>query len=444
MTDDPHARKLRGHRDKPLGRSPFHTAIPGVVAALMYLVAILVWIVVGDRLPGGRWFAVHLFTLGVLSNLVLVFTEHFARTVTRSPGDGAGSLPLWLNIGVVMVLVGMPAGATWAVGIGATIATAVVFVAYTRLRRMRKQALGARFGWIVRVYERAHGAFIHGAVLGFLMGVGWLPASWYAPARLSHLHINVLGWGGLTLLATLVFFGPTMARTRIQPGADDHAARALKHGATGLTVAVLLLLATGVGGAAATVLRLLAAVAFAAFATAVTITVLPVARAARGAKPSATPAPIIAVSAWFAAVVWADVLVVATGQWRRLDAVGLAALVGVLFQAITTALTYLAPMLRARSFAARDLVIARLERGATVRTVVFNSGVLAVVVTAAFGRQLGATGGWVALAGWVGIVAAVLHLARGGLGPVSRAEDRQELPLSQVARRYRGEDAEPS
>lgn len=48
-----------------------------------------------------------------------------------------------------------------------------------------------------------------------------------------------------------MFFGPTMLRTRIEGGADDVAAPALRYGATALTVAVLLLLllGTGVGGA---------------------------------------------------------------------------------------------------------------------------------------------------------------------------------------------------
>ncbi len=70
-------------------------------------------------------------------------------------------------------------------------------------------------------------------------------ASGTSAGRVAHLHANVLGWGVLTLLATVVFFGPTILRRQIEPGADERAARRLRHGATGVTVAVLALVATG-------------------------------------------------------------------------------------------------------------------------------------------------------------------------------------------------------
>ena len=66
--------------------------------------------------------------------------------------------------------------------------------------------------------------FVHGAILGALLGTGVLTGRWYGAGRIAHLHVNILGWAGLTLLATLVFFGPTMVRTRIRQGADDDAA----------------------------------------------------------------------------------------------------------------------------------------------------------------------------------------------------------------------------
>lgn len=374
---------LRPGEGKPRGRSPFAASAPSITAALVYAIALAVWLVVGDALPGGRPFAVHLFTLGVVTNLVLTFSEHFARTVTRTPGERAWWWPLITNLGILLVLVGLPTSFRPAMAGGATVLIAVVLLAYVRLRRMRKAAIGVRFAWIVRIYERAHGAFIHAAVFGALMGIGLVTGTWFGATRVAHLHANVLGWGGLTLLATLVFFGPTMARTRIEQGADARAARVLRHGATALSVAVLLLFLAGLGGTWATVLNGVAGLALAAYAVATTAVCLPVGRAVWTARVTAARPLILGVCAWFPLVVWADVLVVATGAWRWLDALGTVALIGVLGQAILATLIYLAPMLRGRSTGSREVVRERLEIGARTRAGAMALGVASAAVGAA-------------------------------------------------------------
>ncbi len=236
---------LLGSDDAPprrRGHGPIRLAL--AIAACGVL-ASTVWLAIGDTLPGGRWFAVHLFTLGVLSPLVLALSQHFAATLTRL--DEGATIPLTLAFitGAVSVLVAVPSGTRWLLVTGATIASAAVFTGYLRLRRHRRDATGARFGWVVRIYERAHGSFLHGAVLGALLGAGLLPGQWYLPGRVAHLHANVLGWGVLTLLATVVFFGPTILRRQIESGADEWTARRLRHGATGVSIAVLALLASG-------------------------------------------------------------------------------------------------------------------------------------------------------------------------------------------------------
>lgn len=364
------------------GTSPFGAAAPSIVAAVAYALALLLWLAVGDALPGGRTFAVHLFTLGVLTNLVLTFSEHFTRTVTRTPGERAWWWPIVTNVAIVAVLVGLPHRTVPLIGAGSTLLIVVVFAAYWRLRGMRKAAIGARFSWIGRIYERAHGAFIHGATFGALMGVGLVTGSWYGATRVAHLHANVLGWGGLTLLATLVFFGPSMARTRIEEGADARAAVALRHGATALSVAIVLLFLTGAGGVWTTVFQVAAAGALAMYAVAATRVCLPVARAVRAAKVTAARPLILGACVWFVAVVWIDVAIVAAGRWPWLDALGIAALAGVLAQAIIATLIYLSPMLRGRTTRSRETMRVRLEVGATSRMVIFNVGVVAAALGA--------------------------------------------------------------
>jgi hypothetical protein len=366
---------------------------------LVYAALVGLYLVAGSALPGDRWVAVHLFTLGVLTNVILVFSEHFGRTVTRTSGERAAWWPIVINAGIVAVLVGVVAELTIVLAAGATTVTVGVFAAYLRLRRMRHAALGARFAWIVRVYERAHGAFIHGAVFGALLGTGLVSGRWYGPTLYAHLHANILGWAGLTLLATLVFFGPTMARTRIEEGADARAARALRIGATGLTVAVLLLILTGAGSVTGVVARIGAGVGLAVFAWSVTVVCLPVMRAVWAGRATASRPAIVALCAWFIVVVWLDVAVVSTATWWWFDTLGVIALAGVLAQAILATLLYLAPMLRGRSSEERAEITARLERGRTVRAVLFNLGVLAVAIGVAWraGGTALIVGGWTVL-----------------------------------------------
>lgn len=388
--------------------SPFGDVKPAAAAAGVFAAVGVVWLVAGPWLPGDRWVAVHLFTLGVLTNVVIAFTRHFGDTLTRSDADGSDRwILVTFNLSAVMVMVGVVTGRPIVVGVASTAATVAVLGNYRHLRRSRRSAIGARFAWIVRAYERAHGAFVHGAILGGLLGAGVLTGAWYGSARLAHLHVNVLGWAGITLLATLVFFGPTMARTRIEPGADDRAARMVRVGAHGVTIAALLLLASGFADGLGMLTRALAAVALAVFAGAATSTCLAVARAVRGAKPGAARWPVIAVCAWFIVATWMDVAVVATGAWRLLDSVGLAMLVGVLVQAVATSLAYVTPMLVARTRGEREPLRLALERVATGRAVVFNLGVVIVVVLALVGPQAATTGAIAATVGWTLVILAL-------------------------------------
>lgn len=396
---------------------PFATQAPALVIAAVALVTSQVWLVAGDVLPGGRWLAVHLVTLGVLSPVVLVFSQHFSATLTHADGEA----PKWhapaFAVAALGVLVALPSGTTWLLGLSATAATGMVLASWWRMRRARRAAVGARFDWVVRGYERAHGAFVHGAILGALLGAFVLPGAWHASARLAHLHVMLLGWTGLTLLSTLVFFGPTMLRTRIVDGADRFAFRWLGHGATALTVGVFALLLTALEGTAGTTARLVAATALALLAGIATRVLWDVLQAALAAKPTAVQGPLLGLLGWLVLALWADVAVVATGAWGLLALVGLVALAGVFVPAVLSTVTYLAPLLRARTTPGRDAVRSSLERHAAGRAVVFHGGVLSMLAAGVLAHA-GADGVVLLRAGWVLTVAAALHLAVAGLRPL--------------------------
>lgn len=416
-------------------RAPFgHLLLPAALAATSAIAA-TVWIVIGDALPGGRWVAIHLFTLGVVTPLIATFTVHFSATVLHVERPSMRGVLATLVVGAVAVFIGLPGGWPWLVGLGATAASVAVFLGYRRLRRMRKGSLGARFGFIVRAYERAHGAFLHGALLGALMGIGILPAEWYGGVRLAHLHVNVLGWAGVTLLATVVFFGPTVFRVRIEEGAEETAARALRWVATAVTVASFALIATGFGGAWGDGFRVLAGLSLAVAAGGVFLIVRPVVAVARGAKTSFSTLLVRDAGLWFTAGVAVDAVAVATGAGRWLDVAGLAVLVGGLAAAILGALTYLGPMFRVGDPKARQVLRERVEAAPRTRAGIVRAGVVLLVIGAAAGTGLGAAGAVVVRLGWGAVLGSVLAqiaaLAWPVSAPVSRIGEQEGQDASQ-------------
>lgn len=404
--------------DAPSRRPPLRGLAPTVAVAAVYAAAAVTLLAVGPAQLPGRWLTLHLFTLGVLSNLVLAMTDHFARTLLHTgAGHGhAGRLAVH-NAGVLLVLGGLSVDAVILVAIGATLVTAATTWLYVDLRRLRRTSVGSRFAFIVRGYERACGAFIHGALLGLLMGTGLVAGPWYGAARLAHVHVNLLGWGGLTLLATIVFFGPTMLRRRIADGAEVTAPPALRWAATGLSAATIALLLSGAGPPLGTPLRLLAGVGLAVYAAAATVIWRSVGSAAGQANASVERRLLIAVGVWFVGGAWVDAVVVAFGAWRYLDALGAVLVLGVLLQAIIVALVYLGPMLRGATADQRATLRARLQRLPRAKATLLNTGVALVLLAAMRGGDsvaAAATIGWILVAATVAASLSPLVLWRPG------------------------------
>lgn len=388
-------------------RPPFGWLRLAALPAAGYAVAALVWVAFGDTLPGGRWFAVHLFTLGILSNLVVALSEHFAETVLHAASSGNRTRRLVaLNVGALLLLA-FPPSLRYPFAAGATILAATVVWLLADLRRSRRRSLGSRFAFVVRGYEHACVAFLVGAALGAALGLGLLPGRWYGAGRLAHLHVNVLGWGGLTLLATVVFFGPTMLRARLVDGAERRASRALAIGAGGLALGVVGLLATG-NPAWGAWPRAAAATGLGAYALGGVVVCRDVLRAARTARPSTAARMIVGACAWFGVVAAVDVAAVASGRWRLLDAAGAVLLVAVLGQAILASLNHLNPLMWASGAEERAAVTARMQTAGGLCVAALNAGAMAVLAAGLAGPGAGGAGAVVARVGWALIAVAVL------------------------------------
>lgn len=396
-----------GGAGRPGPRTAFRLLRPVAAAACGYALATLVWLAFGDNLPGGRWFAVHLFTLGILSNLVVALTEHFAATLLRGVArHHQRQRFVLLNAGALLVL-GFPPTLRYPLMVGATVLAGAVLSLAVDLHRWRRADPAARFAFVVRGYEHACAAFLVGAALGALLGTGVLTGAWYGAGRLAHLHVNILGWGGLTLLSTLVFFGPAMMRTRMELGADVRAGSALLLTPAGLCLAVAGLLATG-GWPQASWPRMTAAAGLALYALGATVVASAVVRAGRRARAALHAWMIRAACVWFVVVVWADVAAIATARLRLLDTLGAALIVAVLGQAIMAALNYLTPMVWATGADRRSRARQRLEMFAPARVGVVNAGAVLVLLAGLAGTGAGTLGAVAARAGWALVAAAVI------------------------------------
>jgi hypothetical protein len=400
-------------------RSGYGLLRPVGIAACGYAVAAVAWIALGDTLPGGRWFAVHLFTVGILSNLIVGLSESFGRTVL-----GAGKVGqrldrfVLLNVGA-LTLLAFPPRLRIPFVLGAVLLLGAVIWLAVELHGLRRQAPTARFAFVVRAYEHACIAFVVGAVLGALLGTGVVPGPWYGSARMAHLHVNVLGWGGLTLLATAVFLGPAMLRMRMTDAAERHGRRALLIAPAGLAAAVI---AMGSGpGPLAGARAAAAGAGLAAYAIAAGMVAWPLLRGeARGAR--STHALMIRASViWFTLTVAAGAAITATGHLRLLNVLGAVLIAGVLGQAIMAALSHLTPSVWGSSAASRTALRERMDAFAVARTAVLNLGVVAILAGGVLGPAARTASAVLTIGGWTAVSLAILSFVALSLSAMAPA-----------------------
>lgn len=328
-----------------------------MVIGLAFGLAALAWATV-DGLPGRRWVAVHLFTLGVLTPLIVAFSREQVRTLLRIVPRGDLVIRSLLVLGALGVATGMvaadvaagsapPAWPGASIALGGTLSIAGVAVALAGLVRARRQAgSGTRFDWLIRTYVYAHLLFVVGAPLGALLGAGVIPADAYVAVRFAHLHALPVGFAALTLLATVVLYGPMLLRAQIAPEAEAAAQRWLPRATIGAVLAIVGLLARALP---APVDRLAAWVACAGLALVALTAGVTLRHLGAIVARKRDDSPLVGVLLtwailWLTIALAADAAVVATGAWRFLDAVGVVALVGAFAQAIAATLAHVLTM----------------------------------------------------------------------------------------------------
>ncbi len=173
---------------------------------------------------GGSWWGpIHTFLLGTVLSAISGATQMFTVTWSSAP-----SPPRWLTLsqggtlvtGAVLVLIGVPAEkgllVWWG---GALVAASLVLLAAILLRVIRRSLL-RRFDLSMRFYLLALGCGVVGVTLGVLLRSGILSESGYSDIRQAHLHLNLIGLVGFTIIGTLPTLLPTFAHHRAVSGLE--------------------------------------------------------------------------------------------------------------------------------------------------------------------------------------------------------------------------------
>lgn len=410
------------------GQGPRRTWHLRANAVVLVYVALAVGAVAlqGTSLPMPRWLAVHLLLLGAVTNAIVTWTEHFAVALLRSvppPRAVAAGRLVALNVAVIGVLVGVAGDVPVLTMTMATLLGLVVLVHLGALVRLSRRALMNRFAGTIAFYVAGGLALAAGIGLGVTVSVAHVDHVLHEDLHAAHVHANVLGWVGLTVLGTLFTLWPTVLRTRMADDVMQTAKLCLALVVPGLAVAVTGLALNsqiaGVGG-------------LALYAIGVVVALQPfVVTWRRKAPTEAASWSMAAATGWLLVGVVVDVVLLATAAdvphyVSRLDRLVPALAVGFALQMVLGALMYLLPVVLGGGPAAVRASITRLTPGWRWRLVALNVGVAATCVTSAAGAP-----SIVRLAAWAVVVVPVLAFLVLVVGAV--APQKAHSPLGGVA-----------
>jgi len=394
------------------GRARRHLLVAGFV--LGYLAAGGVTLLLGDRVAGGGWLALHLVLLGAATNAIVVWSEHFAAALLRArpASEGAATVRvLALHLGILGVLWGVHTGRPALAAGGACLAGVVVLAHALGLATRIGRALPGRLAGTVWFYVAAAAALLAGMGLGLWLAGGVAgTADAYLALRLAHVHLNVLGWVGLAVVGTEFTLWPTVLRTRMVPGLERAVRWSLPALGGGLAVA-----AAGLAGQR----RVVALVGLAGYAAGLGVALVPFVRTARRRPPHTAASWMLGAGmAWLVVAVVGDLGALAAsprvvdldGRVARLVPVVVA---GFALQTLTGALTYLLPVVLGRGAWGNRRLTGILELGWPLRVAAVNLGVLVLVA-----GVLPVAGWWLAGLGLGSFVPlAVVALAVGARRP---------------------------
>jgi len=376
-------------------RATWHLRANALV--LVWLAAAAVLTVVHRWVPAAQWLMVHLLLLGAVSTAILLWSQHFADTLLRSPAPGGrAGLTARLaahTVGALLVVAGLAVPAFALVVPGAVLVGGAGLAQTVVLLRQMRGALPTRFRPLVRWYVAAGAALPLGVACGAVLARGTLGDEAHGRVYVAHLVLTLVGWVATTVLGTLMVLWPTVQHARIEARDERDGRRALPVVLAGLGVLVVaaaggvrwlvpvgcVVAAEGAGLVGAVMWRQWRAAAPVVAANAARE--FPVRTAPVHVPPLYAPASLAASLAWLVGslLAFGAVVVAAPGWDVAADRVrGLVApfAVGFAAQVLLGALSHLLPVVLGGGPAVARRTLAELDRGAVVRLVLVNGGLL--------------------------------------------------------------------
>lgn len=198
------------------GRADWH--LRANASVVIYLLAALVSGVVqhGGHNNQPPWLTIHLLLLGAVTNAIITWSDHFIGALlwARSHNHNRQmAIIVSVNIGIIGVLVSVSIHAKWLIVMSAALMICTIIYYLVGISVSIKKSLNKRFIELLRYYQCAALFILVGITLGVIDSFKSDDDPMQPKLALAHLHANLLGWVGITVIGTLVTLWPTVLRT---------------------------------------------------------------------------------------------------------------------------------------------------------------------------------------------------------------------------------------
>lgn len=179
----------------------------------IWLALIVITGFIHPYLPNKHWVIIHLFTLGAITNSIILWSQHFTEKFLNQ--EAPESSRPWqlkriyiLNIGIVITVIGQMMYLWLITAIGATIISLIAIIhAWSLYKQYAASDQGRRYAPGVLAYMAACCCLPIGALLGVLNAMN-------LDFHLAHIAVNILGFLGFAAYGSLVLLFPTIWRTQ--------------------------------------------------------------------------------------------------------------------------------------------------------------------------------------------------------------------------------------
>ncbi len=168
------------------------------------------------------WGPLHVFLTGTVLLAISGATQLFSTTWSASspPDPRVGAAQRWtLAVGAFGVVIGYSRRLDWLLVAGAILVALGLVLLGGMLVGVVRRSLLRRFDWATRFYLLALGCGLVGVTLGAVVGAGVAGTS-HLNLRTAHMHLNLVGLVGFTIVGTIPTLLPTTVHHRMVSGKE--------------------------------------------------------------------------------------------------------------------------------------------------------------------------------------------------------------------------------